>query len=243
MEKVFAVELKRRNLMFDFSTDLYSINDSSIIVRLILAVLLGGIIGFERGRAGRPAGLRTHILVCLGSTLAIMTNQYIFEKYGIGDPTRMAAQVISGIGFLGAGTIIVTGRHQVKGLTTAAGLWATACMGLAIGIGFYKAAIATCFLISFATVVLHRLDNSMLSKSKVMDIYIEFNKQVPMTLILEEMKKNHVHIDSLEMVKPTIDTNVTAAAIMTLRLKKRRVKLDVIAKINAIEGVEFVEEI
>ena len=229
--------------MFDFSTDLYSINDSSIIVRLILAVLLGGIIGFERGRAGRPAGLRTHILVCLGSTLAIMTNQYIFEKYGIGDPTRMAAQVISGIGFLGAGTIIVTGRHQVKGLTTAAGLWATACMGLAIGIGFYKAAIATCFLISFATVVLHRLDNSMLSKSKVMDIYIEFNKQVPMTLILEEMKKNHVHIDSLEMVKPTIDTNVTAAAIMTLRLKKRRVKLDVIAKINAIEGVEFVEEI
>jgi len=243
MEKVFAVELKRRNLMFDFSTDLYSINDSSIIVRLILAVVLGGIIGFERGRAGRPAGLRTHILVCLGSTLAIMTNQYIFEKYGIGDPTRMAAQVISGIGFLGAGTIIVTGRHQVKGLTTAAGLWATACMGLAIGIGFYKAAIATCFLISFATVVLHRLDNSMLSKSKVMDIYIEFNKQVPMTLILEEMKKNHVHIDSLEMVKPTIDTNVTAAAIMTLRLKKRRVKLDVIAKINAIEGVEFVEEI
>jgi len=229
--------------IINYTADLYSINDISVIVRLLMAVVLGGIIGFERGRAGRPAGLRTHILVCLGSTLAIMTNQFIWQRYGVGDPTRMAAQVISGIGFLGAGTIIVTGRHQVKGLTTAAGLWATACMGLAIGVGFYKAAVAACLLIQFATVVLHRLDNSMLSKSKVMDIYIEFSKQVPLTSILEGMRKNELHIDSMEMVKPTIDTSATAAAIMTLRLKKRRLKLDVIDKINAIEGVEFVEEI
>ncbi len=229
--------------MFNFTADLYSVNDTSIVVRLLLAVILGGIIGFERGRAGRPAGLRTHILVCLGSTLAIMTNQFIWQRYGVGDPTRMAAQVISGIGFLGAGTIIVTGRHQVKGLTTAAGLWATACMGLAIGIGFYKAAVAACLLIQFATVVLHRLDNSMLSKSKVMDIYIEFSKQIPLTTILDGMRQNELDIDSMEMVKPTIDTSATAAAIMTLRLKKRRLKLDVIDKINAIEGVEFVEEI
>ena len=229
--------------MFNFSTDLHGVNDTSVIVRLILAVVLGGIIGFERGRAGRPAGLRTHILVCLGSTLAIMTNQYIYQQYGVGDPTRMAAQVISGIGFLGAGTIIVTGRHQVKGLTTAAGLWATACMGLAIGIGFYKAAIVTCMLIAFATIVLHRLDNSMLSKSKVMDIYIEFCKSSSLTTILDGMKEINVNIDSIEMVKPPIDTDTTAAAIMTLRLKKRRVKLDIITKINAIEGVKFVEEI
>jgi len=229
--------------IINYTADLYSINDISVIVRLLMAVVLGGIIGFERGRAGRPAGLRTHILVCLGSTLAIMTNQFIWQRYGVGDPTRMAAQVISGIGFLGAGTIIVTGRHQVKGLTTAAGLWATACMGLAIGVGFYKAAVAACLLIQFATVVLHRLDNSVLSKSKVMDIYIEFSKQVPLTSILEGMRKNELNIDSMEMVKPTIDTSATAAAIMTLRLKKRRLKLDVIDKINAIEGVEFVEEI
>lgn len=225
-----------------FTPDMY-LTDGTIALRLLLAVVLGGLIGFERGRAGRPAGLRTHILVCLGSTLAIMTNQYIWLQYSVGDPTRMAAQVISGIGFLGAGTIIVTGRHQVKGLTTAAGLWATACMGLAIGIGFYKAAITACLLIVFTTVVLHRLDNSMLSKSKVMDIYIEINKQVPMTAILEGMRQNELHIDSIEMVKPTLDTSATAAAIMTLRLKKRRLKLEVIARINAIEGVEFVEEI
>ena len=229
--------------MFNFSMDFHSVNDTSIVLRLVLAVVLGGIIGFERGRAGRPAGLRTHILVCLGSTLAIMTNQYIYQHYGVGDPTRMAAQVISGIGFLGAGTIIVTGRHQVKGLTTAAGLWATACMGLAIGIGFYKAAIVTCLLIVFATIVLHRLDNSMLSKSKVMDIYIEFSKTASLTSILDGMKQINVTMDSIEMIKPTIDNNSTAAAIMTIRLKKRCLKIDVINKINAIDGVEFIEEI
>lgn len=229
--------------MFELTTDLSSINDTSIVLRLLLAVVLGGIIGYERGRAGRPAGLRTHILVCLGSTLAIMTNQYVWQTYGISDPTRMAAQVISGIGFLGAGTIIVTGRHQVKGLTTAAGLWATACMGLAIGIGFYKAAIISCFLIAFATVVLHRLDNYMLAKSKVLDIYVEFGKSASITSVLDIMKQSDIHIDSIEMVKPSYDANATAAAIMTLRFRKKQIRLDVITKISAIEGVEFAEEI
>lgn len=230
--------------MFDFSTDLSSINDTSILLRLLLAILLGGIIGFERGRAGRPAGLRTHILVCLGSAMAIMTNQFIYQEFGgVGDPTRMASQVISGIGFLGAGTIIVTGRHQVKGLTTAAGLWATACMGLAIGIGFYKAAVLGCFLIAFSTIVLHRLDNYILSKSKVLDVYLEFHKMATISSILDAMKTLEVHIDSIEMVKPTYDTNAASAAIMTLRLKQKRLKLDIIAKICTIDGVAFAEEI
>ncbi|MDF2945100.1 MAG: MgtC/SapB transporter [Herbinix sp.] len=235
--------MEGRIIMFDFSTDLNTINDTTILLRLFLAVVLGGAIGFERGRAGRPAGLRTHILVCIGSTLAIMTNQYVFQEYGISDPTRLGAQVISGIGFLGAGTIIVTGRHQVKGLTTAAGLWATACMGLAIGIGFYKAAIVGCVFITFATVVLHRLDNRMLSKSKVLDIYIEFGKSASITSVLDAIKSYMVHIDSIELVKPSYDANATVAAIMTLRLKQKRVRLDVVAKICAIEGVEFAEEI
>lgn len=229
--------------MFEFSTDLISVNDTSMLLRLVLSILCGGIIGFERGRAGRPAGLRTHILVCLGSTLAILTNQYVYERYGISDPTRLGAQVISGIGFLGAGTIIVTGRHQVKGLTTAAGLWATACMGLAIGIGFYKAAIAGCLLIFFSTVVLHRLDNYMLSKSKVLDVYIEFGKSALITNVLDSMKQNDLKIDSIEMVKPTYGSDASAAAIMTLRLRKKKLRIDVITSISQIEGIQFVEEI
>jgi putative Mg2+ transporter-C (MgtC) family protein len=229
--------------MFEFTTDMTTVNDTTIIIRLVLAVLCGGVIGFERGRTGRPAGLRTHILVCLGSTMAILTNQYVYETFGVSDPTRLGAQVISGIGFLGAGTIIVTGRHQVKGLTTAAGLWATACMGLAIGIGFYKAAIVGCLLISFSTVVLHRLDNLILSKSKVLDVYIEFGKSASITNVFENMKNNEFSIDSIEMVKPSYDSNASAAAIMTLRLKQKKNRYEVISKINAIEGVEFVEEI
>ncbi len=229
--------------MFEFTTDLVSVNDTSILLRLMMAVLCGGIIGFERGRAGRPAGLRTHILVCLGSAMAILTNQYIYQTFGVSDPTRLGAQVISGIGFLGAGTIIVTGRHQVKGLTTAAGLWATACMGLAIGIGFYKAAIMGCVLIFFSTVVLHRLDNYMLSKSKVLDVYIEFDKSASITNVLDNMKQHDYSIDSIEMVKPSYGSEALAAAIMTLRLRQKKVRIDVISRINAIEGVKFVEEI
>jgi putative Mg2+ transporter-C (MgtC) family protein len=235
--------MKERVYMFDFSTDLYSINDSSIILRLVLAVVLGGIIGFERGRSGRPAGLRTHILVCLGAVLAMMTNQYIYEEFGVSDPTRMAAQVISGIGFLGAGTILVTGRHQVKGLTTAAGLWATACMGLAIGIGFYKAAIGACIMITFATVVLHRFDNFLVSKSKIMDLYVEFSNTIPFTTVLETLKSLQVDVESVEIMKPTYGANAQLAAIMTIKLKQKKARVDVIAKICSLEGVDIAEEI
>lgn len=229
--------------MFEFTRDLASVNDTSIVVRLVLAVLLGGVIGFERGKAGRPAGLRTHILVCLGSTLAIMTNQFITQEFGSGDPTRIAAQVVSGIGFLGAGTIIVTGRHQVKGLTTAAGLWATACMGIAIGIGFYKAAVLTCFLIFFVTVVLHRLDNFVLSKSKILEIYIEFNKSTSFNIIKDDFTLLNIKIDHIEIIKSSYGSDSTVSAIMTIRLKEKRVKLDLIAELCTIQGIEIVEEI
>jgi len=229
--------------MAELFGDLKSINDTSIVLRLLLSVICGGVIGFERGRAGRPAGFRTHILVCMGSTLAIMTNQYVFQEYGVSDPTRLGAQVISGIGFLGAGTIIVTGRHQVKGLTTAAGLWVTACMGLAIGIGFYKAAIVSCILIWFVTVVLHRLDSYMLSKSKVMDMYIEFNSSASINLVLDIIKSYLITIDSIEIIKPSYGNASTIAAILTLRLRQKRVRLDIVAKISEIDGVEFAEEI
>ncbi len=227
----------------EINVDVQSVNDLSIVVRLLLAVICGGIIGLERGRAGRPAGFRTHILVCLGSALAVLTNQYVYQEYGVGDPVRIGAQVISGIGFLGAGTIIVTGRHQVKGLTTAAGLWATACMGLAIGIGFYKAAIISCVLIAFATIALHRFDNYMLSKARNMDIYIEYSKDASVNTIIEIIKSNAIQIEGVEIIKPSHHNSSSIAAIMTLRLHKKLVRLDVVANISRIEGIEFVEEV
>jgi putative Mg2+ transporter-C (MgtC) family protein len=126
------------------------IDNAEILLRLALACLLGGLIGFERECNKQPAGLRTHILVCVGATLVMLCNIFIFEKYkGVAniDPARLGAQVISGIGFLGAGTIIKEGI-SIRGLTTAASLWVVACLGIAIGLGFYTGAIiSTSFIL------------------------------------------------------------------------------------------------
>ena len=120
----------------------------SALIRMIFATICGGVIGLERGMKGRPAGLKTFSIVCVGATLVMVTNEYISIKVGgTGDAARMAAQVISGIGFLGACTIMVTGANQVKGLTTAAALWVNAAVGIAIGAGFYFGAIATTVLV------------------------------------------------------------------------------------------------
>lgn len=115
---------------------------AGIWIRILAAVLFGGILGIERGMKNRPAGLRTYMLVCIGACVVMLVNQYVYQVYHTGDPVRMGAQVISGIGFLGAGTIVVTPHNQIRGLTTAAGLWAAACVGLALGLGLYEIALA-----------------------------------------------------------------------------------------------------
>lgn len=183
---------------------LRQINILSIIVRLCLAMLFGGIIGFERERKKRPAGLRTHILVCIGATLTMITNQYIVEHLQMGgDPTRLGAQVISGIGFLGAGTIIVTGKQQVKGLTTAAGLWASACMGLAIGIGFYEGALIGCLFILGGISILQKLDFYMLTPMKEVAFYIEIESVQQVGEMLLYLKEAKIHVITLELTPST----------------------------------------
>ncbi len=110
------------------------------VIKILIAVLVGGFIGLERESANRPAGLRTHILVCVASALVMDMNLLLAKEFVNTDPVRLGAQVISGMGFLGAGTIIKEGVN-VRGLTTAAGLWAVACLGLVIGAGYYLLAI------------------------------------------------------------------------------------------------------
>lgn len=141
---------------------LKDLNIASIIFRIFLSVLVGGILGIERGSKNRPAGFRTYILVCLGAALVMMTNQYIFKEYNASDPSRLGAQVISGIGFIGAGTIILNGRNQVKGVTTAACLWTAACCGLAIGVGFYSGALIGAIAILFVLMILTNLPRTLL---------------------------------------------------------------------------------
>lgn len=138
---------------------LSGINGWSVAFRLFLAVVIGGCIGMERGRHGRAAGLRTHILVCLGATLTTLLGLFVHYQLGFAnDPLRMGAQVISGIGFLGVGTIMIRKGAQVKGLTTAAGLWATACVGLTVGAGFYVAAMGAFMVIIATNSLLARLE-------------------------------------------------------------------------------------
>ena len=103
-----------------------------IIIRVVLSLVIGSIIGLERGSKSQPAGIRTHSIVCMAACLIMMTNEFVSYKFGTGDPTRLGAQVISGVGFLGAGTILITDKKKVTGLTTAAGIWASAGIGLAI---------------------------------------------------------------------------------------------------------------
>ena len=120
----------------------------SVVLRLVLAVVCGGAIGIERAFKRRPAGFRTHILICLGAAMTTLTSQYLYlNMHYYTDMARLGAQVVAGIGFLGAGTIIVTRRQRVKGLTTAAGLWASAIIGLALGGGFYGGGILTTLMI------------------------------------------------------------------------------------------------
>lgn len=222
---------------------LRELNWVSIVLRLALAIICGGAIGIERGRKGRTAGFRTHVLVCIGAALTVLTNQYMMQYFGGGDPARLGAQVINGIGFLGAGTIIVTGRHKVKGLTTAAGLWACACMGLAIGIGFYEAAIAACILILFVNSALHRMDNYVVSKSKVVEIYVEFGTVEDISGFIGKMRATDIRVSEIEITKNTNSADSSVAAVMLLRSNVKRDHAEILAIASDVKGVKFVEYI
>lgn len=215
----------------------------SIFIRLALAMLCGGILGMERGKKNRPAGFRTYMLVCVGATLVMLTNQYLCELYGTGDPARLGAQVISGIGFLGAGTIIVTGRNRVKGLTTAAGLWADACLGLAIGVGFYSAAIIGCTLILLVMSVLHRMDDRLLANAKVVDLYMEFDKMSDFGVFMTKIKEFGMKITDIEMTKSESTEEVGVAVLVTIKLEKKKLHTEIIQLLSQIEGVRYLEEI
>ncbi len=222
---------------------LLELNTISISVRLVLSLLCGGILGIERGRKKRPAGFRTYMLVCMGATLVMITNQYLMETYGGTDPARMGAQVISGIGFLGAGTIIVTGRNRVKGLTTAAGLWAAACVGLSVGIGFYTGAVIGCTLIFVVMALLQRLDDWVMSSTKVINLYVEFERMPDVGEFIRYSKEQGFRISDLEVTKANGAGDSGVAVLCTLRLQKKKPHEEIIRMLSSVEQIRYVEEI
>lgn len=149
-------------------------NITSVVVRVFLAMFLGGLIGIEREKSKRPAGFRTHILVCVGSCLTALIGLFVWNEFGhTADPMRISAQVISGIGFLGVGTILVKEHDHITGLTTAAGLWATASIGIACGFGFYEGALIGTLVVAITAVILFKLETRGRKKNKKRTIYLE----------------------------------------------------------------------
>jgi putative Mg2+ transporter-C (MgtC) family protein len=219
-------------------------NMVSITIRLVLSVVLGGIIGMERATKRSAAGLRTFALVCLGSSLAIITNQYLLITSGItGDPSRMAAQVISGIGFLGVGTIIVTGRNHVKGLTTAASLWATATMGIAIGSGFIYGGLVAFILIMVSVRLLQFISKRLEDYNRIITLYVEIDKVHGFECIMNYAKEKNYTIRSLEKKKQKALIDKDFVIITEIDLKKKIYHGDILEEIRNIEGIHYVEEL
>jgi len=200
--------------MFDFfdTFGLQSLTFQAIIFRLTLA------------------------LIC-GATLVMMTGQFIFENIGGTDPSRLGAQIISGIGFLGAGTILVTGSQQVKGLTTAAALWASACMGIAIGIGFYAVAIATSVFVLIAMMPLDWLQTRFLAHSKYIQLFIILESFDSVNGFFVFCKEKNIHTSDFEVMNAPTGTGV--AILVTMRFKKRMAHGEVIEMISTCPRPAF----
>lgn len=231
------------------------LNMPSMMLRIVLAVLYGGIIGFEREKKNRGAGFRTYMLVALGATLTVMLSQYLdvmlhgpwaqaAERVGVRhDVSRFGAQVINGVGFLGAGTIIVTGRQEIRGLTTAVGLWASACVGLAIGAGFYECVIIGGLLILLCLELLPAVESAINSVSKNFNIHVELDSMENLGSVANYLRNSGHRILDVEIEKAQHDALGSVSSDFILMVAPKCTHAEVLADISAVEGVIYVEEI
>ena len=218
----------------------------SVIFRLFFAVMCGGYIGAERIRKKRPAGLKTHAIVAMGAALVVLTTEYLMINTNPDmDVSRSASAVISGIGFLGAGTIMVNGRNQVTGLTTAAGLWLAACIGIAVGSEFYLGAASAVLLLAFINKVLGKIDRNIQSNSKIMNIMADvLSPETINTMnrtiiemgcsIITSVSNRQESLTGIEGVVP-----ITISVFMSKTVKH----IELLNKLATLEGVIAVEEV
>ena len=216
----------------------------SVALRMTLAVVCGGIIGIEREYKRRPAGFRTHILICLGAAMTTLTSQYLYLVLGqYTDMARLGAQVVAGIGFIGAGTIIVTRRQRVKGLTTAAGLWAAAIIGLTLGGGFYEGGLFATLLILIAELFFSRVEYRMLKNAPEVNLYVEYGDNRTMDMLLQEFREHGLKILNMGIIHSKSNEEHNACAIFTLRLHKGLDVEHLKQEILATAGVVSVREL
>lgn len=219
----------------------YMIIDWDFVLRLFVAACLGGAVGVEREYHAKEAGFRTHILVALGSALFMILSQYGFDSF-LGktsvsfDPSRIASQVVTGIGFLGAGTIIIQ-RHFIRGLTTAAGLWVTAAIGLACGGGMYFVAIiTTCFtLLSliFMNIFIKKVS------ARHIDISFRCSSQKRVHEIISALDKDAIKIKEYSMRKEQQADKEYYTVFMSIKTKRYNYKTTLLNLFNTFEQVEI----
>lgn len=241
--------------MASFFTHLRELNLESMMLRIILAVIVGGIVGFEREMKHRPAGFRTYMLVAMGAALTMITSQYLnlmldtkwadaLEAVGQRtDVVRLGAQVINGIGFLGTGTILVTARAEVKGLTTASCLWASACMGLAVGAGFYEAFAIGSVLIIFCMKLLPLIENAVLANARNMNIYIEMDSIENLGEVVNRMKADDISLFDVDIDKDQHGSFSQINGLFSVRLPNKRQHTEVLAMLSTVDGIISIEEV
>ncbi len=227
----------------------------SLVLRLLLAILFGGMLGMNRAKKGRAAGFRTYMFVCMGSCLTILLSQYFLQMYAgpwapmasaagvTTDVSRIGAQVINGIGFLGAGTILVTGRQEVKGLTTAAGLWASACMGLAIGAGFYECVFLAFLYIMLSIQLLPWLETAIVERAKNMNIYIEFSSLDDIGQIIGQIKAQGVRIYDVEIDRGKERLGQRPSALFSIHMNQSRGHERILTAITELACVTMIDEV
>lgn len=229
------------NFLFESFSTMRSLSLFEIVIRIILSIILGGILGMERGIKNRPAGLRTYILVTLGASVIMMINQYITQVYGGTDPVRMGAQVVSGIGFLGAGSIVVTAKNQIRGLTTAASLWASAANGLAIGIGAYEIALLVGLLLYVVVEFVHRLDSFIASKKREIELCITMDNQIRVGDFVSELRTKGFKFTAIEFVQDVTKFENTMSVVVSFINNENRTPKCLKHEIMDMEGVYYVE--
>ena len=224
--------------MLHFLDPLREITTVAVIVRLLFAMICGGAIGIEREHKRRTAGFRTHILICLGAAMTTMVSQFLFrEMHLFTDIGRLGAQVIAGIGFIGAGTIIVTKRR--KGLTTAAGLWTCAIIGLAVGAGYYEAAFLATAIILLAEIFFSRFEYWVLDNARNINIFVEYSGTDNLDNVIRTLKTYRVIILDLEITK----SGQNSCAIFQLQLPKKLSHDKIMTIVSTSDGVISVEEL
>ena len=214
----------------------------NLIIRIVVSVVLGGAIGLDRGMKHRGAGTKTITVVCLASTLVMLTEQYIQVNFpGLANMNRLAAQVISGVGFLGVGTIIIS-NHRVKGLTTAATLWASASVGLAVGIGFIDGAVLITMIMLLSLHVLPFIERFATRKSRYCNVIVDLEGSRYIHRIIQDLKEADISVDSMEISTPHANGDNSVVVHLVLYMKKPKENMEIyeiITKSDKVISVDF----